>query len=259
MNWAICKNTWKRIIANKLRMWIVVVWMLKPIIISTLMLCLQHEFPDELYSGSADSIYFVLICGSGVIGSQLNDGTLSLVLSRPVTITSFVFSKWFAISVAASVAATVQLLCELTITLSRTPAAVHFVDVATNGIERIFVCVGFAAVMVLLSALVSGIKDLGLYLLLTIVFGIFQMLSAIKPQSVPDGLARIAVKIMVPIAQQLSTVLQALLHPSIDLTPILSGLLLSLNSLTSYLAVITVCLSLAIYSLNRRELPYGAD
>lgn len=257
MNWAICKNTWKRILANKLRMWILVVWIFKPIITTTVMLCLQHEFSDQLFSDSSESIYFVLICGSGVIGSQLNDGTLSLVLSRPVTIANFVFTKWYAISVAASVAAMVQLVCELIIALSRTPAAVNFVDVATNGIERLFVCAGFAAVMVLLSALVSGIKDLGLYLLLSIAASIFSMLSAIKPQSVPEGLA--AVNITVPITRQLSTILQTILSPSIDISPMLSGLWLSLNSVTSYLAVITVCLALSIYSLNRRELPYGAD
>jgi ABC-type Na+ efflux pump permease subunit len=230
-----------------------------PIIASTVQLCVQHYFSDQLISDPLRVTFFVLICGSGAIGSQLNDGTLSLVLSRPVTITKYVFSKWFAVSSASSIAAIVQLLCELAVALNRTPAAVSFTDVAINGTERILVCFGFAAVMILLSALVSGIKDLGLYLLLSILGVICSMLSQIKSNSVPDGLARVAVSIMVPFAQQCQTILDQILQPFVDLSPLLSGAFISLHAIASYLAVITLFLSLAIFSLNRRELPYGAD
>jgi ABC-type transport system involved in multi-copper enzyme maturation permease subunit len=259
LNWAICKNTWKRCKANKLRMWLLVVFILKPILISTALMCLKKEFPDDLFSLPGDSVYLALICSSGVIGSQLSDGTLSLALSRPVSIASYVFSKWFAIAVFSSIATILQLLCELIMALSRTPAAINYLDVAINGAERIIFCVGFTAVMILLSAIVSGIKDLGLFVVLSVTSGICSMLAQIKVSSVPEGLARIAVSAVIPITQQAEVVFHALLEPLIDLSPLLSGNSISLNAITSYLAVITVCLSLAIFSLNRKELPYGAD
>ncbi len=259
MNWAICKNTWKRCIANKLRMWILLVYILKPIIISTAQLCIQGEYSDSFFEGPNDSLVMVLICGSGVIGSQLNDGTLSLALSRPVKIVTYVFSKWFAVSVAASVATGIQLIAELIVAMSRTPALIDYSNLAVNGLERTLVCFGFSAVLVLLSSLFSGIKDLGIYLLLTLALSLIGMFSQIKGSSVPEGLARTAVEILVPVARSFAGLLQSVLPPTIDLSELTSGNMPSLSAFAMYLAVITVCLSIAIFRLNRKELPYGAD
>jgi ABC-type transport system involved in multi-copper enzyme maturation permease subunit len=223
------------------------------------MLCLQREFPTELFSEPKEIAALALICGAGTIGSQLSDGTLSLVLSRPITISQYAASKWFAISVAAIVVSSLQLLSELLVALCRTPAAVDVSTLAANLIERILFCIGFGAVLTFLSALVSGGKDLGLYLLAQLTLQLLALASSINARSVPEGIARFAVQVFGPVAKWLAATLQLILNPYVEVSSVLNGMAISSSSIFSYLAVITVFLSLAIFCLNRRELPYGAD
>jgi ABC-type transport system involved in multi-copper enzyme maturation permease subunit len=240
-------------------MWILLVVILAPIFASTVQLCTEHEFSGAALSPANGATLFVLICGSGAIGSQISDGTLSLVLSRPLTIRKYIFSKWFAIAVASTTAALIQLVSEVIVELNRTPAALNLSDVLINGTERALFCFGFSAVMILFSAVASGFKDLGLYFILVIINAISMMLAQIKPESVPEGVGRTIVNITLPASQIVNSVTEKIIQPGIDLSPLIAGTILSLHEFATYFAVIAAFLSLAIYSLNRRELPYGAD
>lgn len=259
MNWAIVKNTWQMCLASKLRQAVLLLFILTPIVRTTIELCVENNFSSEYLSSANSMVPFVLAVGSGCIGAQLNDGTLSLVLSRPVKISSYALSKWFAVAVAASIAAMTQYAAEIIVVVSRTPYLIDWSFVLTNGIERLMICFGFAAVFMFFSSLVSGSKDLAIYLVCTIAATIAEWVAQMRPETMPEGLGRTAASIVVPPFTILHDVLKFLLEPKIDLDPVLNHAMISFSSVTAYVSIILVFISVCIYSLNRRELPYGAD
>ncbi|HIA55576.1 MAG TPA: hypothetical protein EYN91_26420 [Candidatus Melainabacteria bacterium] len=259
MNWAIIKNTWHMCLASKLRQAVLLLFILTPLVKTTMELCVDKTFPTDYLSKSDSMVPFVLAVGSGCIGAQLNDGTLSLVLSRPVKISSYALSKWMAVAIAASVAGMTQFAAEIIVALARTPYSIDWAFVLTNGAERLMVCFGFAAVFMFFSSLVSGSKDLAIYLVCMIAATICQWISQIRPESIPAGPGRIAAALLVPTFSVLHEILKALLAPLISLEPLLNHSAISFSSITTYFAIICVFISVCIYSLNRRELPYGAD
>jgi ABC-type transport system involved in multi-copper enzyme maturation permease subunit len=257
--WAIFKNTWQQCASGKLRCIVLSIVFLFPILMSTVQLCVNNSFSSELYSKPGDSIILILICACGVIGNQTSEGTLSLLLSRPVTVTRFVFSKWLAIAALASLVSLLQLAAELTVAVCRTPAIINWTDVGLNAFERLLMCLGVSALMILLSSLVSGIKDLGLVMLIYIGEKILQALSMLRVTDVPEGLMRASASALFPAVRVIAAVLNTIMQPGIDMSVLLAGLSIPISEITSYLAVIFVCLALAIFRLNRKELPYGAD
>jgi hypothetical protein len=259
MNWAIIKNTWHMCLASKLRQLVVTLFILYPLMKTTMSLCIEKEFPSEYLSDVSDQIAFVLACGSGCIGGQLNDGTLSLVLSRPIKISSYALSKWLAVAIAASTVSMIQFSAELFVALFRTPYALDATLIATNGTERILLCFGFSAVFMFFSSLVSGSKDLAVYLVFLIASGITGMLAQIEPNSIPEGIGRSIATMLVPPIGSVYEILHFILEPTIALTTLLKHGLFSWIEVTAYFSVIAFFVSVCIYSLNRRELPYGAD
>ncbi len=259
MNWAIMKNTWQMCRASKLRLIVLTLFILYPLLKSTAELCIQKEFPTEYLSGPDSAIPFVLACGSGCIGSQLNDGTLSLVLSRPLKISEYALSKWMAVSIAASVMVLIQFSGELAALLARTPYWADAPTIIANAAQRILVCFGFSAVFVFFSSLVSGSKDLAVFLVIYIVQTVTAGLAQIKPDTLPEGLGRLTAKLLIPVLRETAGVLDYILKPYIDFSPLLTQFPVEWMAFTAYGAVIALFLSLSIFSLNRRELPYGAD
>ncbi len=259
MNWAIMKNTWQMCRASKLRLIVLTLFILYPLVKTTSELCIQKEFPKEFITEPAAMVPFVLACGSGCIGRQLNDGTLSLVLSRPLRISEYALSKWMAVSIAASLMALIQFAGELAVLLARTPYWADAPALIANCLERVLVCFGFSAVFVFFSSLVSGSKDLAIYLVSYILVAIAVALGSIKPDTLPEGLGRWAAKLLVPIVRDFGAVLDYIIKPYIDFSPLLTQFSIQWMDVTAYGAVIAIFLSFSIYSLNRRELPYGAD
>jgi hypothetical protein len=253
------KNTWQMCLASKLRQIVVTLFILFPLFKTTAELCTSSSFPTDMLSGPEGSVPFVLACASGCIGRQLNDGTLSLVLSRPLKISQYALSKWMAVSIASIVVCLTQFTAEIIVALARTPYWVSAPDIIANGVERILVCVGFSAVFVFFSSLVSGSKDLAVYLVLYLLAIISGWLGQIGPETLPEGTGRVVAKLFVPVMGVIAQVLGYVLSPFIDFAPLLNGLPLSWTAFTAYFCVITIFLSFCIFGLNRRELPYGAD
>lgn len=259
MNWAIVKNTWQMCLASKLRQIVLVLLILFPLAKTTAELCITKEFPSDYLSEAAGSVFFVLTCGSGCIGRQLNDGTLSLVLSRPVKISSYAVSKWLSVAIASSLASMIQFAAELIVQDARAPYVMDAGFILTNGVERLLMCAGFSAVLMFFSSLVSGSKDLAVYLVCYIVEQIVSLISQIRPETIQNNLGKIAASIFVPPAGVLAQILQLVLAPSIDLSPLINHVMVNWFEITAYFAVVTFFISICIFSLNRRELPYGAD
>jgi ABC-type transport system involved in multi-copper enzyme maturation permease subunit len=257
MNWAICKNTWTEILRNKLRLTILLFVFLSPIIGSTTGLCAEHVLSEEAFDSCEDTRYFVLIWGIGTIGRQVQDGTLSLLLSRPLMISKLVTSKWFAVAVASSITSILQLMAELLVAFSRNQQISVF-EAATNGVERVLVCIGLSAVVILLSSLVTGVKDIGLYVLLSILNDIFKSLAAIEPDPSQNTTLKSFVVWSAHCAGSVYRFIQECLVPKIDLQMCISLGSIPWHELSLYLAIIATSLSLAIYTLNRKEFPYGS-
>jgi ABC-type transport system involved in multi-copper enzyme maturation permease subunit len=257
MNLAVCKNTWKELSRNKLRLVLLTIIFLFPLLYRTIEFCSSEKFPERPFGPCDLAIFFVLVWGVGTIGRQLHDGTMSLVLSRPITITQFVYSKWFAVGIASSITAVFQLLSELTVAYAQTPD-INLSEAITNGVERVAVCFGLSAVLMLFSSMVTGVKDLGLYLMLFLASVGMEMVTELKPDSASNVLIKNAIEFAVYCAHSLYGLLNALLVPKMDLQMFLSTGIIPYAHVTLYLAIISASLSLAIYLLNRRDLPYGS-
>lgn len=246
-------------LASKLRQAVLLLFILTPLVKTTIELCVDKTFPADYLSESNSMVPFVLAVGSGCIGAQLNDGTLSLVLSRPVKISSYALSKWIAVAIAASVAGMTQFAAEIIVALARTPYSIDWEFAVANGVERVMVCFGFAAVFMFFSSLVSGSKDLAIYLVCMIASTICEWIAQVRPETIPEGIGRTLATLVVPPFALLYEILHALLAPMIALEPLLNHAMISISSIAAYFSIILVFISVCIYILNRRELPYGAD
>jgi hypothetical protein len=74
----------------------------------------------------------------------------------------------------------------------------------------------------------------------------------------PWEIAKQATTVVVTIAGSLHNVLDKFLKPTIDIQLSLLLGVFPWLSIVEYLTVVLVSLSLAIYCLNRKELPYGS-
>ena len=184
----------------------------------------------------------VLVLGAGMIGQDLSSGVLQLLFARPVTRTSYVVSRWLAVAFAASAVSVLQVATAAAFMAARGSApAVQ--DVMLFGLGRVVEAFGLAAVLALLSSLVPGLGDLGLYLILNIAGGVVQMVGKVKGW---------------PWLDRASTEILSSLMPTIDFTRVIQSSPLPWFPIVSYASTVTLCLALAIVSINRRELSYAS-
>jgi ABC-type transport system involved in multi-copper enzyme maturation permease subunit len=230
-----------------------------PILERTIQICSTNEFPTDVLSDTNPAVYMALIWCSGVIGNQVSDGTLPLLFSRPVSTVQYVTSKWFAVGSAAALTCLAQSLAELLIALCDYPFMIDPVSAATRVFVRTLISFGVAAFFTLLSSLVSGLKDLGVYFLLVILQTIMAGLAQIKADSVPYPFWKAVVQAVIPSSRAGSDILSGLLRPSIDIELMMSAATAVWSTIFFYIAAVTGCVALAVFVLNRKELPYSVD
>lgn len=259
MNRAVCTTTWREFRANKVRVIMLTLLLLGPIVIFTLQRCNNPEsINQDLLSPSFMACLFTLLWGIGVIGREVQHGTIALVLARPITICDYVVSKWFSVGVAAAVCSVEAVLLEHFISSMNCPQLLFQPEVLYNALERIVLSFGTASLLIMTSALVSGLKDLALLggfafcLLLSqaadsIIRSINNIMPAFPTETICAG------------TKVLSSALIELFYPYVPVSLFMAGDFSAIGSLISYLTVLTCCLSLAIWSLNRKEFSYAAD
>lgn len=189
-----------------------------------------------------DSNALVMIFAAGMIGQDLSSGVLQLLFARPVRRWEYVFSRWMAVGLAAATVGLLQVLAATALLAAR-GAAPDAGDVGLFAAHRVLECFGLAAVFALLSSLVGGFGDLGLYLVGTLVGAIAQMVAQFQGSAV---LARAASEWM------------GFLTPRLDLTQLAGASPLPLFPIASYLSTITLALLLAVLLVNRKELSYAS-
>jgi ABC-type transport system involved in multi-copper enzyme maturation permease subunit len=191
-------------------------------------------------AGPASAI--ALILAAGAIGQDVSSGTLQLLLVRPVSRPSVLLHRWLA-SVIAAVGITLVLLLLATLALLAHQTQPNALDLVRMVLEATCSAAGSAAVMVMLSTLVGGIGDVGLFVAAMIVTQMFSGLAMLEHWEV---LARACNEV------------QGVLSPQLSWAWMLHGTPLSWFAITSWASTVTLALAVGIARFNRRELSYAA-
>ncbi|MCA0314717.1 MAG: ABC transporter permease [Candidatus Melainabacteria bacterium] len=261
MNRAICVNTWRQFKSNNVRLILLTLMILLPLGGTTLMRCNSSVAVDDAcLSPPFIATLFTLLWGIGVIGCERQHGTISLVLSRPVSISRYVFSKWFAVSIAASICSVQALLIEQFVSVALSPSLMFNTEFVANGLERVLLCFSTASVLVFFSSLVTGIKDLAL--IAGVLFAGQLIRSFFEPLTYNSG--RLFGLSQVPsfitnFYNACSDAYCVFLYPNIPVADILNGSAEFFTYLINYTCVITVSLSMAIFFLSRKEYSYAHE
>jgi ABC-type transport system involved in multi-copper enzyme maturation permease subunit len=184
---------------------------------------------------------FALLLAAGAIGQDVSSGVLQLVFARPVARAEYVVSRWLACTLGASILCALQLLLAVVGILAR-GGHVAPLDVVTMLLEDILAGGAQVAVMLLLSAAVTGLGDLALFLLGMLSMQLTGMVAGAKHWEV---LARIAAEV------------SSTLSPKLDLAWIAGHGSPAFAGLALVLSTIAIGLAGAITLISRRELSYA--
>jgi ABC-type transport system involved in multi-copper enzyme maturation permease subunit len=191
-------------------------------------------------NGIATPIAFIL--AAGAIGQDVASGTLQLLLVRPVSRPSVVLNRWLA-AVIGAVALTLATLILGTLALLARHTHPDGLDLARMVLDAACSATGSAAIMVMLSTLVGGLGDVGLFAAAAIVTQVFAGLAALEHWNVLARACSEAQRVLVP-----GLTWEWLAH----------GTPPSWFAITSWASTVTLALAVGIARLNRRELSYAA-
>jgi hypothetical protein len=235
MNWTLITSLWRQRLTSPIRMVLVFLSFGWPLLLMPFM-------PQVGTSALLDGTMLSLVFAAGMIGQDVSSGVLQLVLARPVRRAEYVISRWSAAAIAAGALGAAQVLIGGLILASRS-ASPPASEIAALAAQRVLESVGFAAVFALLSALVGGVGDLGIYLVATLMANIAQAFGGAVHQ---------------PVIVRAGEELGGFLTPRLDLRQILATTPLPWFPIVAYLSTVTLCLALAIVVMNRKELSYAS-
>lgn len=155
MNIDVCVAALRERVSNPIRVAAILGFVLFPIPIA-----LVDPRPDS--SASFFHPLLAVTLASGVLGLEFSGGVLALVFTRPVSRRTYALSKWAAVTAATAALSVAQFLAVVLILRLR-----HgLFDAEAFGprlAERIVAAAGTSAVLLLLSALGSGLSDLAMW------------------------------------------------------------------------------------------------
>lgn len=193
--------------------------------------------------GSSSAGLLALIFAAGLIGQDVSSGVLQLLFARPVTRPSYVFNRWLAAGGAAALVSLLQLLAGAALVALR-HGDFSSRDLAQIAGENVLATFGGAAVITMFSSLLGGFGDLAVFFLLTVGSGIVEGLATLKHWTT---LLRAIHEV------------QGFLNARLDLAVIGGQGSLSWFALASYASTVTLCLAVAVWAVNRKELSYASS
>jgi ABC-type transport system involved in multi-copper enzyme maturation permease subunit len=215
--------------------YIIIIFLLLPV--SSIMMELFSKVPSFTNPNSLSLMAWIL--GTGIDGSEIRSGVLQLVFVRPLTRSEYVWSKYFALlSIVFSFSFAMWIATCISFLFLKSEFI--FQTAFTNLADHLIFAVGIAAVIVLFSCLLKGHGDIGLAVLLYLMVPV---LSQTGRYFSFDLLVRASVE------------LERFLNPSFSVRMFESGIWWF--AIFSYFSTITLCLTLAIILLNRKELSYA--
>ncbi len=233
MNFDVCKATLRERFSNPIRSATLLGFALFPIPIA-----LVDPRPN-----SSTSFFHPLLAvtlASGILGLEFSSGVLALVFTRPVSRRVYALSKWVAVTATAVILSIAQLLAVLLVLRVR----YDFFEPEALGprlVERVLVAAGTCAVLLLFSALGSGLSDLAVWGLASIAA---QTLRTIGFVNRDDFWIR------------LGESLQFLLAPGWGMSSGASPEVSPLDLLAAA-GITAAALGLALWVLERREITYA--
>jgi ABC-type transport system involved in multi-copper enzyme maturation permease subunit len=177
---------------------------------------------------------------SGILGLDISSGVLALVFTRPIKRRVYALSKWATLSAIAAVLSAAQLLAVVLILRVR-HGSFDADALGPRLVERVLVAAGTSAVLLLLSALGSGLSDLAVWGLGSVAAQTCRTIGFVNGDDFwirfGDGL-------------------QFVLAPGWGMAPI-SSPAVSLSGLLVAALITAAALGFAVWVLERREITYG--
>lgn len=198
--------------------------------------------PVSGFMGLDNGFKFGLIIGAGIIGQDLSAGVLQLLFARPVTRMSYVVSRWLGCVTLAAAITAFQILAGSLILQAR-GMPMEMDTALVFGATQVLAAIGVVSVLTLFSSLIGGFADLGLYLLVTILGGVMTVAGQIT------GAAW---------ARHTGEEIGRFLSPGLDVGRLIGSTSPSWFEITSFVSTIVICLTVAVWLVNRRELSYAS-
>jgi ABC-type transport system involved in multi-copper enzyme maturation permease subunit len=189
------------------------------------------------------SAWFALILAAGAIGQEVSSGVLTLTFARPVSRASYVFSRWAGAGGFAAVLGLVQIAAGLMSIVARGGTLPGGADLAALAIECVLLAFTAAAVMIMLSSLLNGLGDVGVWAIGSTVAA---FIGAIAQAQQWTAVARIAEEV------------QLVFLPKLHVGWIFGAGDSQVFALVSVLSTLTASLAVAVWVVNRKELSYAA-
>ena len=197
----------------------------------------------QLSTLEGSAAWFALILAAGAIGQEVSSGVLTLTFARPVTRATYVLSRWVGAGGFAAALGLAQVAAGLMAIAARGGPLPPGAEIAALAFECVLLALASAAVMVMLSSLVNGLGDVGLWAIGSILASFTGMLAQAKHWTV---LARAAEEV------------QLVLTPKLHLGWMFGAGDPQVLALVSVLSTTTAALAVAVWVVNRKELSYAA-
>jgi hypothetical protein len=210
--------------------------------IAGLPLLLLLAVPAAGLASVGTAINIVLVFAAGMIGQDVSSGVLQLLFARPIRRWEYVLSRWLAVAFASAGVAFVQLACAWGI-LAMRGFAPEPQAVGELAIRHLVASFGGAATFALLSALVNGLGDLGIW-----------AVGAMLAQA-SQGIGQL---MRSPWVGRGGQELERLLSPSFDVAALFGRAPFPWYDVAAVVSNLAVCLVLAILLVNRKELSYAS-
>jgi len=225
---------WRQRLASPLRVALAALWVLG----RALLMGSVHNLG---LTALGDGFPITLIFGVGMIGQDVSSGVLQLVFARPVRRWEYVLSRWAAVALGASALSLIQVALGVALAAAR-HGAPETSSVAWFLLGREFEIFGLAGSMALFSGAMGGVGDVLVYVLLQVGTGLLQMIGQFRQSEFMLGLAREA---------------GALVSPRIEVAQFMAGSP-SWFAIATYASNLVLCLCVAVWLIDRKELSYAS-
>ncbi len=124
-------------------------------------------------------LWFAFVLAAGAIGQEVSSGVLTLTFARPLRRSAYVFSRWAGAGGFAAALGLAQIALGV-MALAARDAMPSGADVAALALECVLVSSAGAALMVMLSSLLNGLGDVGVWVILAIVGSLLGGIAQLK-------------------------------------------------------------------------------
>jgi ABC-type transport system involved in multi-copper enzyme maturation permease subunit len=186
---------------------------------------------------------FAFILGAGVIGGEASAGVFQLLFARPVTRPAYVLSRWLGVAIAAAAVAAAQIAVGALL-LTAFHAPVPWKDAGIQALEQALAAIGTTSVIVMFSSFLPAVGD------------VFAVVIGMAFAVTVNGAGQLMQK---PWLARAGDELHRFFGPEFSWAAAFGGSSPSWFHIASYLSTVTLCLTLAIVMMNRREISYASE